>query len=154
MVIPNLGCSQKGWCIITPFLIFQTLLINYANIFNLASGFHQIEMEEPDIEKMTFSPWIEHYEFLHIPFQLKNNPATFQCYMDNIHWGIQTEQFFFNLQLNVQLRKSTYNFEIQLNKSEFLWKEISYLGDIVTPDGVKPNRNEVKAIMNFSLPVR
>lgn len=49
-----------------------------------------------------------------------------------------------------RLRKS--NFKIQLDKSEFLRKKVSYLGHIVTSNGVKPNPDKSKAIQNYLLP--
>lgn len=48
------------------------------------------------------------------------------------------------------LRKS--NFIIQIDKPEFLLKELAYLGHIVTPEGVKPNPGNLKAIKNFPFP--
>ncbi|XP_048523857.1 uncharacterized protein LOC125504992 [Dendroctonus ponderosae] len=44
----------------------------------------QIQMHEDDIEKTAFSSENGHYEFLSMPFGLKNAPATFQRVMDNI----------------------------------------------------------------------
>lgn len=44
------------------------------------------------------------------------------------------------------------NFNIQLDKSEFLWKEVSYLGDVVIPDCVMRNPDKNKTIRNFPLP--
>ena len=43
------------------------------------------------------------------------------------------------------------NFKIQLDKSEFLRKEVAYLGHIFTPEGVKPNPDKIRSIQNFPL---
>lgn len=140
----------------------------YFTTLDLASGFHQIEMCEQDIEKTAFSTDHGHYEFLRMPFGLKNAPATFQRVMDNILRGLQNEKcavylddiivYSTSLQEHIERLKDVFqrlresNLKIQLDKSEFLRKEVAYLGHIVTPEGVKPNPDKVKAIKNYPIP--
>lgn len=50
----------------------------------LARAFIQIDMHEKDIEKAAFNTEHGHYEFLRMPFGLKNAPATFRRIMDNV----------------------------------------------------------------------
>lgn len=140
----------------------------YFTTLDLASGFHQIELAEEDIQKTAFSTENGHYEFLRMPFGLKNAPATFQRVMDSILRGYQNEicavymddiiVFSTSLQEHISRLRKVFdrlresNFKIQLDKSEFLRKEVAYLGHIVTPDGVKPNPDKVKAIQRYPLP--
>lgn len=63
----------------------------YFTTLDLASGFHQVEVEKADIPKTAFSVENGHYEFLRMPFGLKNAPSTFQRVMDNVlreHIGV------------------------------------------------------------------
>lgn len=60
----------------------------YFFTIDLASGFHRIEVEPKDIEKTAFSTENGHYEFLRMPFGLKNAPSTFQRVMDHILKGL------------------------------------------------------------------
>nr|CAH7767400.1 unnamed protein product [Callosobruchus chinensis] len=140
----------------------------YFSTLDLASGFHQIEMDEKDIEKTAFSTKNGHWEFLRMPFGLKNAPATFQRVMDNILRGIQNEKclvylddvivFSSSLQEHIESLRSVFhrlrnsNFKVQLDKCEFMKKEVAYLGHVVTPSGVKPNPDKIKAVKHFPIP--
>lgn len=44
------------------------------------------------------------------------------------------------------------NLRIQCDKSEFLRKEVEFLGHVVTTEGVKPNPTKVEAVKNWPLP--
>jgi len=140
----------------------------YFTTLDLASGYHQVEMHPNDIGKTAFSTERGHYEFCRMPFGLKNAPATFQRVMDNILRGIQNEMcavylddiiiYSTSLQEHIQrltevfkrLRKT--NLKVQLDKSEFLRREVNYLGHTITPEGVKPDKNKIKAILEFPIP--
>lgn len=143
--------------------------LNNAQIFStldLASGFHQIEMDEGSIEKTAFSTESGHYEFLRMPFGLCNAPPTFQramnmmlsntpnclVYMDdiiifskNIEEHLQHLEIVFN-------KLNQHSLTIQLDKTEFLKSELPFLGYIVSKEGLKTNPSKVEAIEKFPLP--
>lgn len=48
----------------------------------LALGFHKIEIEPADSEKIEFSVYGGYYGLMRMPFGLKNAPSTFQSVMD------------------------------------------------------------------------
>ena len=140
----------------------------YFTTLNLKSGFHQIELDENSRNKTAFSTEQGHYEFLRMPFGLKNTPATFQramnsilgdligrvCYVyldDIIAFGRSLEHHLKNL-AKVLERLISSKLKIQVDKCEFLKKECEFLGHIITEKGVKPNPDKIKEILNWMLP--
>lgn len=140
----------------------------YFTTLDLASGFHQVEVEEKDIPKTAFSVENGHYEFLRMPFGLKNAPSTFQRVMDNVlrkHIGViclvyMDDIIVFSTSLTEHIDNlakifrtlEEHNLKIQLDKSEFLQKEVAFLGHIVTSEGVKPNPDKIRIIKEWPLP--
>lgn len=140
----------------------------YFTTLDLASGFHQIEVSEDSIEKTAFSTDGGHYEFLRMSFGLKNSPATFQRVMDHELRGLKNNICLVylddviissvSLEDHMKNLKSVFdripeaNFKIQLDKSAFLKKEVSYFGHVVTTEGVKPNPDKLKAVRSYPIP--
>lgn len=140
----------------------------YFTTLDLASGYHQIEIEKSDRQKTAFSSQAGHFEFKRMPFGLKTAPATFQRAMDSILRGLQGIHclvylddiiiFSSSLQEHVEKLRKIFerlrqtNLKIQLDKSEFLRKEVLYLGHSITKDGLKPNNDKIEAVLNFPLP--
>ncbi|CAH2087564.1 unnamed protein product [Euphydryas editha] len=140
----------------------------YFTTLDLASGYHQIEVEEQDREKTAFSTQNGHYEFLRMPFGLKTAPATFQRTMDNVLRGLQglhcmvylDDVIVFSTSLDEHIHKlrtvfdrlRQTNLKVQLDKSEFLRKEVIYLGHTITKDGLRPNDDKIAAVMNYPIP--
>lgn len=140
----------------------------YFSTIDLAQGFHQIEMDPTSVEKTAFSCPNGHFEFLRLPFGLKNSPSTFQRVMDNIFREYLHKFCFIYVDDIVVFSKSLdehlhhlkliftklrqFTLKIQLDKSEFLRKDVEFLGHVVTPTGIKPNPSKIVAVENFPVP--
>ncbi|CAK1598637.1 unnamed protein product [Parnassius mnemosyne] len=77
-----------------------------------------------------------------------------QCfvYLDDIVIYSYDLQTHINNPSNVFDRLRYFNPKLQPDKCEFLRKEVSYLGHIITNEGVKPNPGKTKAIQQFTQP--
>ena len=142
-------------------------IAQYFSIFDLASGFHQIELDPKDRQKTAFSSLNGHYKYIIMPMGLKNSPATFSLLMDQVLLGLQSTELFVYLndivvyaknldhgkkvrRLFKQLKET--NLALQPEKCEFLFKEIAYLRHIISDKGLKPDPKKIEAIPNFPRP--
>lgn len=138
------------------------------SIIDLKSGFHQIPLKESDIEKTAFSVNNGKFEFTRLPFGLKNAPSIFQralddilrehigkrCYVyidDIVIFGKDEKEHFENL-AHVFKTLDAANMKIQLDKSEFLKREIEFLGYVVSREGIGTNPKKVQAIIDLPPP--
>ena len=151
----------------------DTLLdrLGHARIFtklDLASGYHQIAMEDDSIYRTAFTTSLGQWEFLVMPFGLCNAPATFQrlmnrvfeteinkfilVYLDDILIFSETvEDHWRHLETALErLRKARlYG---RMRKCDFLKTRVDYLGYEVSEKGVHASPEKVKAVVNWPRP--
>ena len=127
---------------------------------DLKSGYWQIKMDPDSIEKTAFTTPDGHYEFLRLPFGLKNAPADFsrimnivlgdlpfvEVYLDDITVHSTTlEQHIENLKV-VFKRLKEANLKINAEKCSWCAKSIKVLGHIVSKDQVMMDPEKIAAI--------
>ena len=137
--------------------------------FDLAQGYLQMAMEEEDIEKNVFRTGSSAlYEFTRMPFGLTNAGASFcrlmeMCigdqqyvtllfYLDNICIFAETaDQMLDRIEL-VFSRLKEFNLKIKPKKSHFFQTSVTFLGHILSADGVSPNPEKVTKIKDWPTP--
>lgn len=135
---------------------------------DLASGYWQVEMDEEDKQKTSFTCSLGTFEYNVMPFGLKNAPATFQrlmnnllrkylyeftiVYLDDIMIYSKTfEEHLEHLEKILTILKEA-NLMLKLKKCRFCEQEIEYLGHIAGKDGLKPDPKKIEKIKELKSP--
>ncbi|XP_058603950.1 retrovirus-related Pol polyprotein from transposon 297 [Onychostoma macrolepis] len=142
---------------------------NFVSTIDLARGYWQVAMEESSRPKTAFVSHRGLYQFRVLPFGLCNAPATFQrlmntvlagliyksctVYLDDIVVASPTFQQHLRDLEEVLARLRSAGLSIKLDKCQFCRKELTFLGYRVTKEGILPNEEKVKAVVDFATPV-
>ena len=135
---------------------------------DLASGYWQVELEPRDKEKTAFSTSKGHFEFNVMPFGLTNAPATFQRLMECTLAGLVGDQcliylddvIIFSSTFNDHLRRLASVFDrlraaglkLKASKCHFIQEQVTYLGHIISSEGIKPDNAKLTAVTTYPTP--
>ena len=136
---------------------------------DLTSGFLQVPLTEDSSKFTAFSTSDGHYEFLRMPFGLKNSPLHFQHVMNDVlrpllHKGVEIymddnivhapslEELTATLEKVFQLLRA-HNLKLNREKCFFgASSEIEFLGHVVSGEGVRISPSRIEAIQRLSKP--
>ncbi|KAL7297217.1 hypothetical protein TKK_0009623 [Trichogramma kaykai] len=140
----------------------------YFTVIDCVSGFHQIKMHPEDAHKTAFSTPDGHFEFVRVPFGLRNAAVEYQRAMNVTFDGLIGKGIFvfmddvviyaksldehhrlFNEVMD-RLRKA--NWKLEPDTCEVLKREVSYLGHLISKDGIKPDPKKIEAVKLFPDP--
>ena len=134
---------------------------------DLKSGYWQVPIPVVDRPKTAFSASGRHYQWCRAPFGFCNMPSIFQRMMSNILrdcssfilvylddiivFSISLEEHFQHLKVVLD-KLVNANLTLHLKKCQFLAQSFSYLGHLLTPEGIRPNPDKVAALQQMSPP--
>lgn len=126
-------------------------------------------MTENSIKYTSFATPNGQFEFLRLPFGLKNGPAIFQrfvnevfrdflarnevvIYMDDILVASRTLDEHLALLDRVLKRLAEYGLELKFQKCKLAYSRIEYLGYDISERGIRPSGSHIEAIRTYPRP--
>ena len=135
---------------------------------DLRSRCHQLRIKDMDVHKMVFITRYGHYEFLVMPFGLTNAPMAFMDLMNHV-FQPYVDQFVMvfiddilvysndweNHDTHLQVVLETLRKErlyAKLSKCEFWLREVSFLGHLVSEEGILVDPRKIEMIIEWKPP--
>ena len=141
---------------------------SWFSTLDLASGYWQVEVRPADRMKTAFVIPSGLYEFETMPFGLTNAPATFQRLMQTVLQGLVPKNCLIYLddiivhaptvdEHNRRLqevfdRLRNAGLKLKMSKCSFLQREVSFLGHVITPAGIKTDGSKIQKIRDWPKP--
>ena len=135
---------------------------------DLLSGYWQLGMTDRAKERSAFCTRRGLFQFKRMPFGLCGAPATFcrlmssvlgdyigvlcLCYLDDVIVFAKTQRELLERLDKIFTRLSQYGLKIKPSKCVLFRTKIEFLGHLITPNGVEPLPDKVKAIKEWPTP--
>jgi hypothetical protein len=140
----------------------------YYTRLDIQDAYNRLRIAEGDEWKTAFRTRYGHFEYLVMPFGLTNAPATFQAYandclrdfldlfcivyFDDVLIFSDTLEEHVDHVKRVLSRLRDYGLTCKLKKCEFHATSVSFLGFVISPDGVSMDPDRVEAITEWPVP--
>ncbi len=153
---------------LVPAALEQLRQAKYYTKLDLRNAYNLIRIREGDEWKTAFSTTSGHYEYLVMPFGLANSPSVFQAFMNDIfrdmldRWVIvyiddiliysDTQEEHIRHVRSVLKRLLQHQLYVKGEKCEFHRTNTSFLGYIISQDGVSMDDKKVQAVLDWPQP--
>ncbi|KAA0048090.1 hypothetical protein E6C27_scaffold385G001650 [Cucumis melo var. makuwa] len=135
---------------------------------DLRSGYHQLRIKDSNVPKTVFCSRYEHYEFIVMSFCLTNAPTVFMdlmnrmfikfldtfviVFIDDILIYSKTEaEHEEHLRMVLETLRANKLYA-KFSKCEFWFKQVSFLGHVVSKAGVSVDPTKIEAVTSWSRP--
>ncbi|GFY19212.1 retrovirus-related Pol polyprotein from transposon 17.6 [Trichonephila clavipes] len=135
---------------------------------DLKSGYWQVELHPDDKEKTAFTAGQGLWQFKVMPFGLCNAPATFERLMETVLGGLSYEtclvylddiiivvrsfeEHLKNIRHVLQKLKEA-NLKLNPSKCHLFRREVTYLGHIISAEGVQTEPDKISAVKDWNCP--
>lgn len=136
---------------------------------DLRNGFFHVFVDPESVKYTSFVTPLGQFEFLRMPFGLKNAPSVFQrfvnkvfsdmvrddkviIYLDDIMIATVDKDEHFEILKEVLIRLVENNLELREHKCEFFQTTVKYLGYTINGDGIRADDRGLTAIRDFPVP--
>ena len=148
--------------------LYRAQNVKFFTKLDLVRGYYQVEIDEDSRPFTAFSTTRNHYQFKRLAFGLKNSGIAFQrnmqqilsplsssnivVYIDDILIMSETFEEHLLLVRKVLHTLATYNIKIKVKKCEFFKKNVSFLGHLLSEDGIEKSPDFVDKVKTFHKP--
>ena len=139
------------------------------SVFDLQSGYWQLQMDERDQEKTAITTKYGLFEYTKLPFGLCSAPSTFQRCMEMIFLGVQWEMLLIYLDDLIVFSGPDYDehfqrlqsvmqkliqagLKLKPSKCQLLQQEVLFLGHVVGQAGIRPNPALIEKVRDWPVP--
>ncbi|KAI2659483.1 Transposon Tf2-9 polyprotein [Labeo rohita] len=153
---------------LVPAALEQLRQAQYYTKLDLRNAYNLIRIRKGDEWKTAFSTTSGHYEYRVMPFGLSNSPSIFQSFMNDVFRDmldkgvivyiddilIYSNSMSEHIQhvRKVLQRLIQYQLYAKLEKCEFHRTSTSFLGYIISPEGVAMDEKKVEAVLKWPQP--
>ena len=138
----------------------------YFSILDANSGFWQIPLDKESSDLCCFNSVFGRYKFLRLPYGVHSASEVFQkrmtemfenvegvvCYIDDVLvWGRSKEEHDERLRKVLEVIRDN-NVKLNKQKCKFAQTDIRYLGHQLNHEGLRPDKDKVKAIQEMPTP--
>ena len=140
----------------------------YFTTLNMRSGYHQLPLTETSKPKTAFACHLGLFQYRVLPFGLSTAPSGFQrrlknlfgepipshlkIYLDDLLVHSRSFEEHVNHVYDVLDILSRYEIQLKPKKCQFFKQSITYLGYVISEEGISTDPNKVKAIKEYPTP--